>query len=163
MDLLISHDHRDRRVVAEGRDLAAVEGRCVAAKAVAVGPVGDEADPASLAGDGGVDVGTRLQDDDPAVRRIGGGTLAGTALGSIIPGLGNVIGAIIGAFIGWLLGFLQDDIVGSRTSALRLHSVAKSYYEKLNLTKATGMPVTLDFKGDGGHYKVTGGWRLINP
>jgi len=94
---------------------------------------------------------------------VGGGTLAGTALGSIVPGLGNVIGAIIGAFIGWLLGFLQDDLVGSRTTTLRLHSVAKSYYEKLNLTKPAGMPVTLDYKGDGGHYKVTGGWRLVTP
>jgi|GEM_PF-2627984 len=80
-----------------------------------------------------------------------------------IPGLGTVIGGIVSAFIGWILGFLQDDIVGHRTTTLRLHSVAKSYYEKLDLTKPKGMPIVLDFKGDGGHYRVTGGWRLINP
>lgn len=94
---------------------------------------------------------------------VGGGGVLGASLGSIFPGLGTLIGAIVGAFIGWLLGFLEDDIVGHRTSTLRLRSVAKSYYDKLNLTKPTGMPVVLDYKGDGGHYRVTGGWRLVNP
>ncbi len=88
---------------------------------------------------------------------------AGAGLAIPIPGLGSLIGAVVGAFIGWLLGFLEDDIVGHRTTTLRLRSVAKSYYDKLNLTKPTGMPIVLDYKGDGGHYRVTGGWRLVNP
>jgi hypothetical protein len=73
-----------------------------------------------------------------------------------------VIGAILGAFIGWLIGLFHndDDIVGTKTRVLRLGGISKSYYEKVDLIK--GIPVTVDF-ADEGHYRVTGGWRLVAP
>jgi hypothetical protein len=56
----------------------------------------------------------------------------------------------------------DDDIVGHKTQALRLHHVTKSYYDKLDLLSSKGIPVTMDFTDDG-HYRVTGGWRLVKP
>jgi hypothetical protein len=90
-----------------------------------------------------------------------GGAIGAAAL-SWIPGIGPIIGFILGAVIGWIIGLFKnpDDIVGHKTSTLRLHSVAKSYYEKLDLTKPKGIPVVMDFTDDG-HYRVTGGWRLV--
>jgi hypothetical protein len=99
-----------------------------------------------------------------AALAIAGGTLAGALSLSWIPGIGPIIGAIIGAFIGWLISLFHndDDIVGHKMSTLRLHSVAKSYYETLDLTKPKGIPVVMDFTEEG-HYRVTGGWRLVAP
>ncbi len=91
-----------------------------------------------------------------------GGALAGALSLSWIPGIGTAIGAIIGAFIGWLVSLFHndDDIVGHQTRALRLYQATGSYYDKHELTTAKGIPVTMDFK-DAGHYRVTGGWRLV--
>jgi len=94
----------------------------------------------------------------------GGGAIAGALSLSWIPGIGPLIGAIIGALIGWLVSLFHndDDIVGVRTAALRLHHVSKSYYDRVGLTKPSGIPVSMDFHRDG-HYRLTGGWRLVNP
>jgi hypothetical protein len=86
------------------------------------------------------------------------------AIGSAIPGLGTLIGAVVGAIIGWLVGLFHndDDIVGHKTVHLTLHHSTKSYYDKKKLTTKAGIPVSIDFKDDG-HYRLTGGWRLVAP
>jgi hypothetical protein len=92
-----------------------------------------------------------------------GGTIAGAASLSWIPGIGTLIGAAIGAFIGWLVGLFHndDDIVGHKTRHLRLHHATKSYYEKKDVL-GHGKVITIDFK-DCGHYQLTGAWRLVKP
>ena len=84
------------------------------------------------------------------------------AIGSVIPGLGTLIGAIVGAIIGWLVGLFHndDDIVGHKTVHLSLHHATKSYFDKKLLTTKAGIPIVVDFK-DEGHYRLKGGWRLV--
>ena len=72
LDPLVGDDHRHRRIVAQRGDLRAVQDGGVAAHGVAVRPIGGEPDPLPLATDRGADVGTGLQHDDPAIRRIRG-------------------------------------------------------------------------------------------
>src|SRR5262249_14311435 len=91
-----------------------------------------------------------------------GGAIAGALSLSWIPGLGTAIGALIGAFIGFLVSLFHndDDIVGHKTAVLHLHDQTASYFEHRGLTTSKGIPLTLDFT-ESGHYRVTGGWRLL--
>jgi hypothetical protein len=90
------------------------------------------------------------------------GSAIAAAIGSVIPGLGTLIGAIVGAIIGWLVGLFHndDDIVGHKTVHLNLHHPTKSYFDKKHLTTKAGLPFVANFQ-DEGHYRVKGGWRIL--
>ena len=47
-----------------------------------------------------------------------------------------------------------------RSATGQCNHATGSYYDKYELTTSKGIPVTMDFK-DAGHYRVTGGWRLV--
>jgi hypothetical protein len=95
------------------------------------------------------------------------GAAVGAALGTIIPGLGTIIGALcgflIGVFIDWVISWFDnpDDIVRVKTMLMTLASSRKSYYDWAQLTQPQGWTTTLNFKGDGGLYKVDVAYRVF--
>lgn len=88
------------------------------------------------------------------------GMTVGGAVGSLFgPGWGTVIGALVGFIIGAvldeILGNNADDIVGVKPLTMSFGAATKSYYDWTGLL-AKPRPTTfhMDFKGDGGHYRV---------
>ena len=102
------------------------------------------------------------------------GVAVGTAVGSFLPGIGNVVGAAIAAALGeladWIVGLVnnKDDKIASRHWTLRLKKADRAYIKGLsddNLPAPQGTWASpmkrLDFKGDGGFYRVRMHWRAV--
>ena len=88
----------------------------------------------------------------------------GAAIGAEVGGiLGAVVGAVVGAIIGWLINLFdnEDDIVGTKVLTMTLASARKSYYDWAKLTTADGWKGLLHYNGDGGHYRVSYGFKVF--
>jgi hypothetical protein len=88
------------------------------------------------------------------------GAAIGGAIGNV---LGAIAGAIVGVIIGWIINLFdnKDDIIGAKPVLITLPSSRKSYYDGAELTSPQGRPYTLNFKGDGGHYRVAVSFKVF--
>ncbi|MDQ0463967.1 hypothetical protein QO010_001738 [Caulobacter ginsengisoli] len=86
------------------------------------------------------------------------GAAIGAALGSFFGPLGTALGALtgilVGLFIDWLIGLFEDDLIAARTIILYLGAATKSYYDQCGLTADPAPRFTIDYNGDGGHYRT---------
>ena len=101
--------------------------------------------------------------DDKVTAAVGAavGAAIGGAIGNV---LGAVVGAVVGAIIGWLMSLFgdnPDEILGAQPLILALGSTKKSYYDWAKLTSPDGLPATLHFKADGGHYVVHCAYKVF--
>jgi hypothetical protein len=88
----------------------------------------------------------------------------GAAIGAEIGGiLGAVAGAVLGVLVGWIISLFDnaDDIVGAKVLTMTLASAKKSYYDWAKLTSDVGWKSFTNFYGDGGHYRVSYGWKVF--
>jgi hypothetical protein len=99
---------------------------------------------------------------DEAVKAAIGAWIGGVIGGAAGGVLGFIAGAIIGAFVGWLISLFdnKDDIINTKTMVLVLGWASKSYYDWAELTTSEGLVETLNFYGDGGHYRVRMSWKV---
>jgi hypothetical protein len=92
--------------------------------------------------------------------KMGVGAAAGGAIGAALGGVwgavvGAVVGFIVGALLDWITGDNPDDIVGTVSPVMMFGAATLSYYEWTGLLKKPHPDVfPLDFRGDGGHYRV---------
>jgi hypothetical protein len=92
--------------------------------------------------------------------KMGLGAAAGLGIGAAI---GGVWGALVGAVVGFVVGALwdlfsqdnPDDIVGQAPLVMSFGASSMSYYQWTGLLKQPHPDLfPIDFKGDGGHYRV---------
>jgi hypothetical protein len=91
-----------------------------------------------------------VKDYVTAALKKAGAALAG-ALGAII---GAVVGYVLSALVGWIISWWQDDLIQMKPMQLHLGAATASYYAAIGLTAEPPKLSTLNFMGDGGHYRL---------
>jgi hypothetical protein len=93
------------------------------------------------------------------------GAAIGAAIGTAFAGIGVLIGAVagflVGAFVGWLIAAWKDDLIQVHSQQLHLGAATASYYAAVGLTNDPPKPFALNFKGDGGHYRVRCHYQVV--
>jgi hypothetical protein len=74
-------------------------------------------------------------------------------LGTLV---GSIVSWIVDTFFGWFIGLFKDDMFIPKAIRLKLASSKASYYEAIGVTRKNPTPLSYDFIGHGGHYRVWG-------
>jgi len=102
----------------------------------------------------------RVVEEVEKVLKMGLGAAAGAVIGLKIGGAwGAVIGAVVGFVVGAIIDLLTqdnaDDIVAQASPIMMFGAATRSYYEWAGLLKQPHPDLfPINFKGDGGHYRV---------
>jgi hypothetical protein len=79
-----------------------------------------------------------------------------SAFGPLGTLIGSIVSWIVDTFFGWFIDLFKDDMFNPKAIRLKLASSKASYYEAIGLTKKNPPPLSYDFIGHGGHYRVWG-------